>query len=242
MGSRGRPVQSLTVTHDYEVNNEVLATCNSIGYLDNGVYIQEPDCKTCIQDLIHFLRSDNSHTFAIRRQLGNTNVLANDFIPIMKQHCVQNKELFDLVLRLLVNLTNPALLLFREQVPTEREQKKIFLELISHLFAYKSVLAYDVKFWSVVAKHLLRILQLNASKRNEDDKVMFERILILVRNVLHVPSEDENDVIFGEDNVHDKLLISFKLSGLFDILLHICQTPEEHEFCFHILEIFSLIF
>jgi timeless len=242
MTSRNVPIQKLTQTIDYEVNNEVLATCNSIGYFEEGKYIKEPDCNACLKDLIRFLRSDNAHTFAVRRQLGSCNLIVNDLVPIMKQHCVTDHELFDLVLRLLVSLTNPALLLFKEEMPTERDQKKIFLELIDHLFAYKQVLAYDVKFWSVVAKHMLRILNVSTDQREEDDKILFERILILLRNALHVPSQDEHEVVYGDDNVHDKLLVALKLAGMFDILLHVCQTPDEHEFCFHILEIFSLIF
>ena len=229
-------------TFDFEPNQELFAIYNSLGYLQNGNYFKEPDCVACLKDLLKFMRIENQQTFTTRRQLGNCNFLTTDLAPLIKQHCLKENALFDYCLRLLSSLTTPPILLFKEQVPDEKETRKIYLDLQQHVFNYKQDLANDVMFWSVIAKQMSKILQMDLDKREEEDKVMLERMLILIRNVLHVASQDEEDVIAGENNTHDNLLISMKKACILDILIYICQTIAEHEFAFHVLEIFSLVY
>jgi timeless len=40
-----------------------------------------------------------------------------------------NRELFDVTLRLLVNLTNPELLLFKEELPEDKETRNFYLQI-----------------------------------------------------------------------------------------------------------------
>ena len=227
---------------DFEPNLELFAVYNSLGHLQDGVYCKEPDCNACLKDLLRFMRTENQHTFATRRQLGSCRFVSTDLAPLVKQHCLKDNTLFDYVLRLLTSLTTPPILLFKEQVPEEKETRKIYLDLQQHVFNYKVDLCTDVMFWSVIAKQMLRILKMEHDKRQEEDKVMLERMLILTRNVLHVASQDEEDVIAGEDNVHDKLLISMKKACIYDILVYICQTVAEHDLAFHVLEILHLMY
>lgn len=227
---------------DFEPNQELFAVYNSLGHLQDGTYFKEPDCSACLKDLLRFMRTENQHTFATRRQLGNCRFVSTDLAPLVKQHCLNDNTLFDYVLRLLTSLTTPPILLFKEQVPEEKETRKIYLDLQQHVFNYKVDLSTDVMFWSVIAKQMLRILKMEQDKREEEDKVMLERMLILTRNVLHVASQDEEDVIAGEDNVHDKLLISMKKAYIYDILIYVCQTASEHDLAFHILEILHLMY
>jgi len=226
----------------FEPDPELFAIYNSLGHLQDGIYNKEPDCTACLKDLLRFMRTENQQTFATRRQLGECNFLSTDLAPLVKQHSLSDKTLFDYVIRLLSLLTTPPILLFKEEIPDDREKRKIYLDLQQHVFNYKTDLSIDVMFWSVIAKQMLKILQMDLDSRQEEDKVLLERMLILVRNVLHVSSQDEEDVIAGEDNVHDKLLISMKKACIYDILIYICQTEAEHEFAFHVLEIYSLIY
>ena len=174
--------------------------------------------------------------------LGSCNFLTTDLAPLIKQHCLNDKQLFDYVIRLLSSLTIPPILLFKEQIPDNIEKRKIYLDLQQYVFNYKQDLSIDVMFWSVIAKQMLKILQIEQDKREEDDKIILERMLILIRNILNITAPDEEDCIAGEDNTHDKLLISMKKACIYDILIYICQTVNEHELAFHVLEIFQLMF
>ena len=46
--------------------------------------------------------------------------MQSDLLHLIKCHCADDPQLLDLVLRLLVNLTNPELLLFREELPEDK--------------------------------------------------------------------------------------------------------------------------
>lgn len=66
----------------------------------------------------------------------------------------------DLLSRLLVNLTNPALLLYREEVPVERTARHNYLQILSHLQNYKEETFTKVDTWNVFAKKLAKILEI----------------------------------------------------------------------------------
>ena len=46
------------------------------------------------------------------------------------------RELFDVTLRLLVNLTNPELLLFKEELPEDKETRNYYLQIQVHTYTY----------------------------------------------------------------------------------------------------------
>jgi len=55
----------------------------------------------------------------------------SDLIPILRTHA-DDAEVFDMVLRLLVNLTSPELLLFREELPEDKATRNFFLQMQAH--------------------------------------------------------------------------------------------------------------
>ena len=114
------------------------STCAALGTTDGVKYHKDPECLECIKDLIRFLRRDDS-THLIRRSLGKIGVVQSDLIPLLREY-TQEQELFDLVLRILVNLTGPELLLFREELPAEKVARNYYIELQTHRQAYKKVL------------------------------------------------------------------------------------------------------
>ncbi|XP_022243537.1 protein timeless homolog [Limulus polyphemus] len=222
------------------INADLLATCHSLGSWDQKEYIKEPDCFEGIKDLIRFLRRDDD-THDIRRQLGTIRVLETDLLPLLKYY-PNDSALFEVNLRLLVNITNPALLLYHEELPEEKTTRNQYLEVVGQLQVYKQAFA-DAKVWAVLTKRLGDLLQLTWEQRQEEDKTTIERILILVRNVLHVPANPTEEKRTDDDvSVHDQILWALHLSGMEDLLLYIATSEEEDQFCFHILEIISLMF
>ena len=70
-----------------------------------------------MKDLIRFLRRDDVN-HEVRRALGGMGVVKSDLVPILRDHS-NHRELFDVTLRLHVNLTNPELLLIKEELPED---------------------------------------------------------------------------------------------------------------------------
>ncbi|KAF0883335.1 protein timeless homolog [Crocuta crocuta] len=221
------------------MNCELLATCSALGYLEGDTYHKEPDCLESVKDLIRYLRHEDD-TRDVRQQLGAAQILQSDLLPILTQHR-QDKPLFDAVIRLMVNLTQPALLCFGS-VPKEPSFRHHFLQVLAYLQAYKEAFASE-KAFGVLSETLYELLQLGWEERQEEDNLLIERILLLVRNILHVPADlDQEKRIDDDASVHDQLLWAIHLSGLDDLLLFLATSPAEQQWSLHVLEIVSLMF
>nr|VAX52545.1 Timeless circadian clock [Squalius carolitertii]VAX52547.1 Timeless circadian clock [Squalius pyrenaicus] len=223
----------------YMMNWELLATCSALGFLEEDVYHKEPDCLESVKDLIRYLRHEDD-TRDIRQQVGAGQILQNDLLPIITQH-TQDKPLFDACIRLMVNLTQPALLCFGK-VPDDPAFRHHFLQVTSYLQAFKEAFA-DEKIFTVLSETLYNLLQLDWEQRAEEDNLLIERILLLVGNVLHVPADPYEEKNVDDDaSVHDKLLWAVHMSGLDDLLKFLACAQSEQQWSFHILEIISLMF
>lgn len=223
----------------YMMNCELLATCSALGYLEGDTYHREPDCLESVKDLIRYLRHEDD-TRDIRQQLGAAQILQNDLLPIITQHG-QDKPLFDACIRLMVNLTQPALLCFGK-VPDDPTFRHHFLQVVSYLQAYKEAFANE-KVFGVMSETLYNLLQLEWEQRQEEDNLLIERILLLVRNILHVPADPYEEKNVDDDaSVHDKLLWAIHLSGFDDLLKFLASAQSEQQWSMHVLEVISLMF
>lgn len=113
-------------------------------------------CAEAIRDLIKFLRRDGDD-HEIRRFLGSANILETDLLPILVEYS-DKLELFDLIVRLLVNLTTPALLVYNEQLPAEKQPRQYYLQILLQLQKYKRAFT-DVKVWNVIVDKLAEVMQ-----------------------------------------------------------------------------------
>nr|XP_015861383.1 protein timeless homolog [Peromyscus maniculatus bairdii]XP_042119249.1 protein timeless homolog [Peromyscus maniculatus bairdii] len=221
------------------MNCELLATCSALGYLEGDTYHKEPDCLESVKDLIRYLRHEDE-TRDVRQQLGAAQILQSDLLPILTQHR-QDKPLFDAVIRLMVNLTQPALLCFGS-VPKDPNVRHHFLQVLTYLQAYKEAFASE-KAFGVLSETLYELLQLGWEDRQEEDNLLIERILLLVRNILHVPADLEQEKRIDDDaSIHDRLLWAIHLSGMDDLLLFLSSSSAEQQWSLHVLEIVSLMF
>lgn len=163
---------------DQVLSSQVVAVLSELGHYNrvtNTYQLNHNDANACLRDLIRFLRNDGSN-FLVRRQMGISNIVNNDLLPIVEQHTVNvdsgaitetGKSVMDKTIRLLVDLTNPTMLHYKnQQVPKEdKHEAKIYLELQELLFRYKVSFALHKRFWIVLSKHLTRILALEESER-----------------------------------------------------------------------------
>ncbi|XP_066471132.1 protein timeless homolog [Tiliqua scincoides] len=223
----------------YMMNCELLATCSALGFLEGDIYHKEPDCLESVKDLIRYLRHEDE-TRDIRQQLGAAQILQNDLIPILIQY-PQEKQLFDAVIRLMVNLTQPALLCFGK-LPQDASFRHHFLQIVSYLQAYKEAFANE-KIFGALSEKLYDLLQLDWEQRQEEDNLLIERILLLVRNVLHVPADpDEEKNVDDDANIHDRVLWAMHISGMDDLLKFLASSQSEQQWSLHVLEVISLMF
>lgn len=186
-------------------------------------------------------------------------VIQTDLLPMLVHQ--DDPELSDVLLRLLVNLTNPTLLFFREDLPKDGAGRRIYLDLIEISQSYKEIFATSSPVWSTLAARLQKIVEIvsemkallllikltlhlkDAGDRMEEQSLVLERILVLTRNVLQVPSNPQREKRVDNDvSIHDQILYALQDSGMFDLLLFILSSQYENQYQLHALEITFLIF
>uniref|UniRef100_A0A0L8FYM3 Timeless N-terminal domain-containing protein n=1 Tax=Octopus bimaculoides TaxID=37653 RepID=A0A0L8FYM3_OCTBM len=219
---------------------ELQAICSALGYQEGSKYLKEPDCLESVKDLIRCLRRDDD-TCCIRRQLGQAEIVQSDLLPLIKEY-KSDRSLFETVIRLLLNLTQPARLCFGGQIPEDKVLRNYYMEVESILRNYKKAFVDDVLF-AVLTEKLTDLLKLDWEHRHEEDRVLIERLLILVRNVLHVqPDANEEKRTDDDASIHDQVLWSLHVSGMEDLLLYVSNSADERQYCMHTLEIVTLMF
>ncbi|RDD45345.1 Protein timeless-like protein [Trichoplax sp. H2] len=222
------------------INNELVATISYIGYCEDDQYVLDKDCILTIKDLIRFLRRDDDNQ-VVRRQLGKSFIIKNDLIPIIKCHW-KDAELLSLTIRLMVNLTQPAIVCFDGKIPKkDQNQSRYWLEIEKYLHAYKQAFN-DSDLWAILTQQLGKTLQIPVDDRDDDDLLFMERLLLLIRNLLHVPQDDNQENATNSDaSLHDQLLWQMHSSGMNDLLIYIASSPHETMWTLHVLEMISLM-
>jgi timeless len=152
-------------------------------------------------------------------------------------------ELSDVLLRLLVNLTNPALLFFRSELPKDHAGRRTYLDLVEISHNYKEAFSISSDIWSTLAARLQKIMEVDVALRMEEQNLVLERILVLIRNVLQVPANPQYEKRVDNDiSVHDQILWALHESGMLELILYILSSEYENQYYLHALEITFLVF
>ncbi|KAG5673723.1 hypothetical protein PVAND_003743 [Polypedilum vanderplanki] len=222
--------------------SDIDATCASLGFHDKDKYYIENDTLQSLKHLIWILKRDNLDSHECRRYMGHKKVLQTDLIPMLAHYC-NHDIISDVLLRLIVNLTSPAILFFRQDLPKTNTGRQIYLDLVEISYTFKEAFANSLKTWVALVNYLKKIIDIDIANRTEEQNVTIERILILTRNVLQVPANPQNEKRVDNDlSIHDQILCALHESGMFELILYILCSHYESQFYLHALELIYLIF
>jgi timeless len=186
-------------------NHELQSTLQALGYYEDGKYYKTKDCLNAAKDLLRYLRRDDENNErSIRIELLKSDIISNDLIQIIKSlNSIQKDDnlLFELVLRLLVNLTQSSPICHDFKMPNDKIENDIYMKIDLYLKNHKEAFA-DVKLLKCLCSKLKVSLDKNWKERNEDDENMIERILLLIRNILSI--KFDVDTASKNLNSHDK--------------------------------------
>lgn len=179
----------------------------------------------------------------MRRELLKSDVISNDLIPLIKVlKPKKDAELFDLVLRLLVNLTQSAFNCFELQIPEDKLKYNIFIEIDNYLIKTKEPFSNE-SFIKVITDRLREIVNKSWEDRPEEEDLIAERILFLIRNVLQIKLSDDDveNRLETDLNSHDLMLLCFHKSNVFDIIVDMTSSNNHSKYFINLLEIMNLI-
>ncbi|KER22743.1 hypothetical protein T265_09227 [Opisthorchis viverrini] len=219
---------------------DIQACCACLGFREDNVYKIDADAEASIRALLRYLRNEGPDC-DVRRELGRLKIVSSDLIPLLCSCTNENKILTELAIRLLMNLTQPALVCFRQEIPKDRDLYGAYAQVDDLLKSYKKDFANEELF-RMLHNLVGELLDRKWEERSEEDRLLIERILILVRNVLHIAPDPLEEKRTDEDvSVHDQLIWAMHLSGWDELLLFLGNSEDEQTFAFHTLEIISLM-
>lgn len=80
-------------------------------------------------------------------------------------------------------------------------------------------------------------------ERPDEKGLLIERVLVLIRNVLHVPSNPDVERRADNDaSLHDQVLWSLQQAGILDLILYIISSEYESQYHLHAMEIICLMY
>uniref|UniRef100_A0A1I8B802 TIMELESS domain-containing protein n=1 Tax=Meloidogyne hapla TaxID=6305 RepID=A0A1I8B802_MELHA len=226
---------------DKQIEKEVQSLINTLGFLENGVYYQEPDCFQNVRDLIRHLRRDD-RSFNVRRLCNSHNIVKSDLMPIMKSESTSD-ELFDASLRLAVNLCQPTLAVFENKTPDEAAEWKIYYEIENYL--NRTLVAFtDPEIFVQFARKMNKYFDKEWEERIEKERLLVERIFVLLRCVFSIGVEGiaTSDPSSSDNSIKSRIIAGFFTSGIEKIFSKLAGDSLENEFSPYILAILALIF
>ncbi|KAL3994088.1 Timeless family protein [Acanthocheilonema viteae] len=204
-----------------------------------GTVVAVVPAQESVRDLVRFLRNDTAMAVA-RRICGERNIVRYDLIPIMKSPTTSDK-LFDIALRLTINLCQPVALMFGGRQPEDKETWLIYQEIEKNLRNSKEAFG-DVQLFKIFERKAAIYFAKDWLDRDEETKLLIERIFALSRFVLAIGDTDLDKERSPQDvNSHDQLVLAFLESGFGKLLVKISETSAERDFHLWILEIFALL-
>uniref|UniRef100_A0A8D8HE95 Protein timeless homolog n=1 Tax=Culex pipiens TaxID=7175 RepID=A0A8D8HE95_CULPI len=219
---------------------DIDATCSNLGHDDGVKYHMEPGTINGLKHLIWILKREGDDN-EYRRYIGQKKVMQTDLIPMLMSN-FDNPEVADVLLRLIVNLTYPVLLLYNGNYPKDSVGRRNFHRLVEILQTYKEAFAVQ-QAWIALGDRLQKVLKMDWAERTEEQELIIERILMLIRNILQVPSCVEAENRYEKAaSVHDQVLWALHQTGILNLVLYILGSEHEHQYHLHSMEITCLIF
>ena len=128
------------------------------------------------------------------------------------QFLIINNFKFKLIFFVDKKRTQSALNCFENKVPEDKLQNNLFIEIDNHLKKVKESFA-DEAFIKTLGDKLNEIVTKEWKDRPEEEELIAERILFLIRNILliKVPDEDLKDRLSSDQNAHDLLILLVSL-------------------------------
>ncbi|PIC36588.1 hypothetical protein B9Z55_015520 [Caenorhabditis nigoni] len=193
-----------------------------------------------IRDLIQYLR-DDGEDYGARIECGRHNLIEQGLVPMVKCEDLSDDE-FDIAIRLMVKLCQPAISIMRGKPPTNQDQRKMCWELEENLRRAKNAFT-DAYFFVAIKKKIdAYFIDTDFDDLDERLRLVVKRIVLLIKYIFSTdPDTSEGRRTRIEDSNHDRVILAFLESGIDKTLMHIANHSREKEFHTTILDIFALI-
>jgi len=204
-------------------------------------YILNNETADILESMNNKLNQEDQTLRSYRRQLSFNQVIKTDLIPILL-HCGDREDVFNVVIRLLVNLTVPMECLVPKELLHTRQAKQIIYELNRNLIMTKEAFL-DTNVSNTILQTMSGYLRDKNKSLHTQDIAVVNNCLLLIRNILHIPDNTRRpENCNNRSSPHNHILWNLFRNNLDDVLLTMMGHVNVSSWCNTIVQIIALIY
>nr|AVP27640.1 timeless [Laodelphax striatellus] len=165
-------------------SSDLISTFSSLGSRNGDSFEPNLDCKDHLERILHRLMTEDCVLRTYRRAIGLSQGIKKDIIPLMCN--VQDKEAFDLIIKVLCNLTVPVECLMDIDVFLKTDQGRNVIFDLNWLLTTCKEAFTDSRATRCLLDFIKGLLDKEEEISKEDCEII-NNCLLLLRNVLHIP-------------------------------------------------------
>uniref|UniRef100_A0A1B0FQE6 Timeless N-terminal domain-containing protein n=1 Tax=Glossina morsitans morsitans TaxID=37546 RepID=A0A1B0FQE6_GLOMM len=221
---------------------------SSLGSPHGDTYVVNPNAVAILEDINYKLTWEDQTLRTFRRAIGFGQNVRSDLIPLLENST--NVDVFDAVVRILVNLTIPVECLFSVDVMYRTEMGRHTIYEVNKLLHTSKEAFTDPKSTKCIVEYIKHILESDCklSTRKCDQ---INNCLLLLRNVLHIPEANVNYLVSSSHNqtpgsqsvsMQNVILWNLFIQSIDKLLLYLMTCPQRSFWGVSIVQLIAVIY
>jgi len=200
---------------------------SSLGYQVGDQYKIHEHTAEVLESINKRLNDDDKTLRPYRRALTFSQIIQKDLVPILISSSNET-DIFDSVVRLMVNITLPVECLFPMEVVGNSEAGKEAIFELNHSLRRTKELYRDSRTTRPIMERLCLIVSKHIESSSAE-VMTANNCLLLLRNILHIPVVDTNSTRNGKCSIQNQIMWNLFSQNLDNVLLDlICHNLSRH--------------
>jgi len=201
-------------------------------------YIIHSETSQVLDNINKRLNEEDKNMRTYRRALAFSQMIQKDLVPILV-NSMQNLEVFDAVIRLMVNLTVPVECLCPLEILNKSDVgRQTVFELSNSLLKTKEVFR-DSRTTRVIMERLSRYA--TKDKISAMEVTLVNNCLLLIRNILHIPDSQTKNNKQRCSN-QNQIMWNLFAQNLDKILLDLIKNKMSNIWCTSVVQLIALVY
>ena len=212
---------------------------NSLGHQVGDTYAIHGETSKVLDDINRRLTEEDKNLRTYRRALAFSQMIQKDLVPILV-NSMHNLEVFDAVIRLMVNLTVPVECLCPLEILTKSEDgRQTIYELSNSLLKTKEVFR-DPRTTRVIMERLSRYA--TNDKISSMEVTLVNNCLLLIRNILHIPDSQSSKNVKQKCSNQNQIMWNLFAQNIDKILLDLIKNNMRSIWCTSVVQLIALVY
>jgi len=218
--------------------NEEQMLGSSLGHQVGDSYIIHSETSEVLDNINRRLNEEDKNLRTYRRALAFSQMIQKDLVPILVSS-MHNLEVFDAVIRLMVNLTVPVECLCPLDILNKSDAgRQTIFELSNSLLKTKEVFR-DSRTTRVIMERLS--LYATKDKISSTEVTLVNNCLLLIRNILHIP-DGQNKNPKQKCSNQNQIMWNLFAQNLDKILLDLIKNKMSNIWCTSVVQLIALVY